>query len=47
MEMGENSANELLMRMENKYAKLSKGQKIMCGKIMIRQCSSLPQDWEK
>ncbi|MBC5687891.1 MurR/RpiR family transcriptional regulator [Mediterraneibacter sp. NSJ-55] len=25
--MGENSANELLMRMENKYAKLSKGQK--------------------
>ena len=27
MEMGENSANELLMRMENKYAKLSKGQK--------------------
>ena len=27
MEMGENSANELLMRRENKYAKLSKGQK--------------------
>lgn len=27
MEMGEKSANELLMRMENKYVKLSKGQK--------------------
>jgi DNA-binding MurR/RpiR family transcriptional regulator len=27
MEIGENSANELLIRMEEKYAKLSKGQK--------------------